>query len=189
MNTIKFNVCPMDASTTTPVVRPASCTLTLTFTAIAQFSPKWQINREPSRNAGRVQIGEQVSLFTQCVPGGKPIQPDSPGTVRIYGGSRGVRSSLLPVETTDNETVGLFRGTFQADNSDSPGRYIALFAFQTTSVPRAEVVNFELLPGGHQLGAVMSTFSADRPDNVVALAHTESGKVTTGRGPYLDEGV
>lgn len=189
MNSVKFNVCPMDAQTTTPVVHPANCGLTLFFNIIARSTPKWQIQRESARNAGRVQIGEQVSLFTQCVPGGKPIQPDTPGRVRIYGGSRGVRSAMLPVETTDNETIGLFRGYFMADNTDSPGRYFALFAFQTDSVPRAEVVGFELLPGGHQLGAVMSTFTAERPDNVVALTHTESGKITTGRGPYLDEGV
>lgn len=189
MNSTKFNVCPMDAQTTTPVVHPVQCAFGLLFTLIPRSTPKWQIQREASRTAGRVQIGEQVSLFTQCVPGGKPIEPDTPGRFRIYGGSRGVRSGYLPVETTDNESIGLFRGTFQADNSDAPGRYFALFAFTTSGDPRAEVVDFELLPGGHQLGSVISSFSAERPDDVVALAHTESGKITTGRGPYLDEGI
>ena len=167
----------------------AVANLRISFGLIAKPIPKWQIQREASRTVGRVQVGENVSLFSQCVPGGKPIQPNEPGRVRIYGGSRRVRSNYLPVEITDNESIGLFRGLFSSDNSDSPGRYFALFSFVADGFPRAEIVDFELLAGGHQLGTVISMFSVERPDNVVALTHTESGKIVTGRGPYLDEGI
>ena len=51
-----------------------------------------------------------MSLFVRCVPGDAPLAPADPGNIRIYGGILGVLSQTLPVETTDAETIGVFRG-------------------------------------------------------------------------------
>ena len=158
------------------------------FTGTAYAKPPWSIQRDPSRYMGRVQVGQPVSLFVRCVPGGAPLAPADPGNIRIYGGILGVLSQTLPVETTDAETIGVFRGTFLADTSDPPGRYMGLIAFVAGDFPREEVVNFELLQGGHDLGAVMSLYSVSRPDATAVMTHMESGKITVGRSPYLDEG-
>lgn len=116
------------------------------------------------------------------------MSPTTAGAYRIYGGPT-VRSGLLPVETTDAATTGLFRGAFAPDNTDMPGRYVALFAFDAISKIRGEVCSLELVPGGHQLGAVISKIGMTRPDANILMCHDESGKITEGRGPYLDEGV
>jgi hypothetical protein len=114
----------------------------------------------------------------------------SAGVFRIYGGVR-VRTGMLPLETTDAETVGLFRGYFKADQTDREGRYSCLVAYQVPGLARAvaECLTFELVPGGHQLGTIMSTFPVIRPVGTTVMAHTESGKMTQGHLPYLDEGV
>lgn len=183
-----MNARTMD-SVTAGTVRIAVCAFNLRFTVRPTCAPAWYIDREGETPAGRVQIGQQVSIFSQCIPGGKPVQPTTAGTVRIYGGTGVVRSAQLPVESTDEDRVGLFRGHFSPDNRDSPGRYVALLAFYAEGHAREEAIAFELIPGGHALGAVISSFSTVKPDATIVLAHTESGKITTGRGPYLDEGI
>ena len=65
---------------------------------------------------------------------------------------------------------------------------MGLIAFVAGDFPREEVVNFELLQGGHDLGAVMSLYSVSRPDATAVMTHMESVFITVGRSPYLDEG-
>ena len=170
-------------------VHPFTVTLTLGWGIQGYFRPKWLIDRQPARYAGRYQIGGRVSIIAKCVPGGKPIQPASAGVMRVYGGSLITRNLQLPVGAGDQNSVGLFRGEFVPDNTDAPGRYFALVAFVANGLPSAEVLSFELVPGGHALGAILAVFSTQRPDTAVVLAHTEAGKITTGRGVYLDEGI
>jgi len=190
VNTHAINVAGFDGTLPSGGwVHPVTATFNFLFGIQAYTRPKWLTDRQPARYVGRYQIGEKVSVFAKCVPGGKSIQPTVAGLMRVYGGSSIVRNAILPVESTDQRSVGLFRGRFTPDNTDSPGRYFALLSFFADGRPRAEVLAFELLPGGNALGAIMSVFSTTRPDNSVLLAHTEAGKVTTGRGAYLDEGV
>lgn len=191
MNSFGTNVCQMDGFTVDHSVKVNFCTFGLNLSLYITASPKWFLDRDTTRYSGRIQVGESVSFFTRCVPGGKPITPDSPGSYRIYspGGFPSVRSGMLPVETTDAESVGIARVAFVPDNRDNPGRYVAIFSFVTSGTPRGEIINFELMRAGHQLGHVLSIFPVSRPDATAIVVHAESGKVTTARGPYLDEGV
>lgn len=181
----------MDGFTVDHSVKVDFCAFGLGLSLYVTAFPKWYIDRDTTRYSGRVQVGESVSFFTRCVPGGKPIIPDSPGSYRIYspGGFPAVRSGMLPVETTDAESVGIARGSFVPDNRDGAGMYIVLFSFVTSGLPRGEIINFELIKAGHQLGHVFSLFPVSRPDATSIVAHSGSGKVITAREPYLDEGV
>lgn len=189
MNKFPTNVAGYDKGLARPI-HIGLASLGITFGMRATVKAAWFADRQLARYVGRCQIGELVSLFSNCIPGGPPAWPESAGTYRIYGGGR-VRHGMLPTETTDEETVGLFRGYFKADHADSPGRYTCLVTYQVSGQPKgvAECLTFELIPGGHQLGAVMSMFPVLRPAGTTVLVHTESGKITQGHVPYLDEGV
>jgi hypothetical protein len=189
MNSYPINVAGYD-KTIAHVIHLGLAALGIRLTLRATAKPPWLAIRELARYGGRCQIGEAVSLFSNCIPGGPPVWPVAAGVFRIYGGGR-VRHGLLPTETTDEETVGLFRGHFKADNADMPGRYTCLIAYQVSGLLRAvsECLAFELVPGGHQLGVIMSMFPVLRPAGISVLTHTESGKITQGHVPYLDEGV
>lgn len=191
MNSFGTNVCQMDGFTVAHSVKVCMASTGIRLSLHVTASPKWLLDRDTARYVGRVQIGEIVSFFARCVPGGKPITPDAPGVYRVYGpaGVPSIRSGRLPVETTDAEAVGLARGSFATDNTDLPGRYVALFSFATSGTPRSEILSFEMIRAGHQLGSILSLFRISRPDSIAIVAHAESGKTITGRGPYLDEGV
>jgi hypothetical protein len=189
-----MNAYPIDVAgydkTIAHVVHLGLAALGIRLSLRATAKPPWLATRELARYVGRCQVGEGVSLFSNCIPGGPPIWPIAAGTFRIYGGVH-VRAGMLPLETTDEETVGLFRGYFKADQTDRPGRYSCLISYRVAGLARAvaECLTFELVPGGHQLGAILSTFPMLRPTGTTVLAHTESGKITQGHLPYLDEGV
>lgn len=189
MNNFPINVAGYDKSLLRPV-HIGLAAFSLVFHLSAAIRPPWFADRVLSRYGGRYQIGEAVGLFSGCIPGGPAVWPQQAGRFRIYGGGR-KRSGLLPTETTDDERIGLFRGYFRADNADQVGRYTCLITYQVAGIATAvaECLVFELVPGGHQLGAIMTTFPMLRPAGTSVLAHTESGKITQGHLPYLDEGV
>jgi hypothetical protein len=191
MNACKLNICPIDAFTGAHDHHAGFAAWSLIFGLRPVGYPKWYGDREDCAYAGRAQIGEEVLIFTRCVPGGQPLMPDRAGVLRIYAASGRARprDSLLPIEVTDPQAVGLFRGLFVADNSDFVGRYLAFITFTTAGIPRAEVQTFELVWGGHQLGSLIALRSIPRPSEDVLIAQTESGRILEGRGFYLDEGA
>lgn len=191
MNAAKLNIHPMDSFTGTHDYHAGFSTFGFTIGMNQVIKPKWYIQRESNSYAGRVQIGETIEILSRCVPGGKPIQPDLPGVIRIYSPSPGPlpANSKIPVEVTDTSVAGLFHGKFVGDNRHFPGYYFCLVSFLTSGIPRSEVLTFELLTGGHQLGPVLSMAVTRRPDDDACIVHMESGKILDGRGPYLDEGL
>ena len=99
-----------------------------------------------------------------------------------------VRSFLVPDDQTSGGATGAFRGTFVPGSGDSPARYVALFAYTIDGQPKVQVSPFEILPGGHTSGHVLSEFVTSQPSGQSFLAHQGSGRVSLGLRPYLDNG-
>lgn len=142
-----------------------------------------------SRWIGRYQVGQRIGLAVVCIGPRGPTQPDSVPVVRILSPGRTGRGFPVPVEATDRDTPGLFRGTFVPGPNDGPGSYVALFTYLVGGLPVAALTTFEVVPGGHPSGAICSQIAVSQPDAIALIAHTGSGQILVGRGPYLDDGT
>lgn len=138
---------------------------------------------------GRYQVGDRIGLSVVCVGPTGPVRPDATPVVRILSPGLTGRGFQVPVEPTDRETPAVFRCTFTPGVGDVPGCYVAVFTYVIGGFPATALSVFEVVPGGHPSGSIISQYALPNPDAVALIAHTESGRLMTGRGPYLDDGV
>lgn len=141
------------------------------------------------QSLARYQIGEPIGISFQCLGTLGPVQPDTVPTLRILSPTLTSRGDLVPPDVTDPDAIGLFRYRFTPGSRDQPGRYVALFTYATLGQPRCAIAVFEIVPGGHPSGAIVSQATIPAPDAIAFIAHADCGRILTGRGPYLDEGV
>lgn len=142
---------------------------------------------------GRVQVGASINFELQCVMGRglsptAVAMPDLTPAARIYSTVAPLRVRPMPVDNSTGSAVGIFRRSFQPGPIDSPGRYCVLFAWRVQGHPVSELAMFEVIPGGHPNGAVMTTCNFRQPGGTSFIAHQESGRVTRGLRPFLDPG-
>ena len=138
---------------------------------------------------GRYQVGERVGLSILCVGPIGPTRPDTVPIVRILSPGLTSRGFQVPVEPTDRETPSLFRGTFTPGPADRPGIYVAVFTYCVGGLPASSLTVFEVVPGGHSSGAILSQLAIPKPDSIAVIAHAEAGRLLSGLSPYLDDGV
>jgi hypothetical protein len=143
--------------------------------------------------AGRCQVGEDLWLTIQTVGqtsrSSGTVLPDAAPRVRIYvAPDSPVRTLVLPIDHSSGGSRGVFRGSFRPAGTAGPGRYWALTLYRATGLTREAIAAFEVVPGGHRNGVVMTTTHVTQPAGVALLAHHEAGVVTRGLRPYLDHG-
>ena len=138
---------------------------------------------------GRYQVGERIGLAVICVGPRGPVRPDATPLVRILSPGRTARGRQVPVDPTDRDTPSLFRADFTPGPDDGPGIYVAVFTYSVGGFAASSCTAFEVVPGGHPSGTVISQLAIPNPDSIALIAHTEAGRLLSGRGPYIDDGV
>jgi hypothetical protein len=144
--------------------------------------------------AGRCQVGEDLWLAVQSIgltrKSSAVARSDAAPVVRVYAesGGRPVRTLVLPIDHSSGGSRGVFRGPFRPGGPDVPGHYWAVVLYLVGGLLREAIAAFDVVPGGHRNGAIMTTFHFVQPAGGSFLAHHEAGTVTSGLRPYLDRG-
>lgn len=180
-----FTLAPT-ASAVSAFVRSASASMV--FTVSASFAEA-QAVAPPGGYVGRHQVGREVTLHVQCLNlDGEPAAPAAAPVARVYRDGVLVRSLRIPLDD-DPESAGRFRGRMLLVEGDGPGRYAVVYLYAIG----AEVVvgsdTFEVAAGGDPHGVVLAASVLSRPDGDAVVAHLGSGRLASGRTPYLDEGI
>jgi hypothetical protein len=144
--------------------------------------------------AGRCQVGRDLWLAVQSIgrtsQSSAVVRSDAAPVVRVYAesGGRPVRTLVLPIDHSSGGSRGVFRGPFRPGGSDVPRHYWAVVMYLVGGLLRETIASFDVVPGGHRNGAIMTTFHFVQPAGGSFLAHHEAGTVTSGLRPYLDRG-
>lgn len=136
---------------------------------------------------GRYQVGATVLLYIECKnASGAPTLPDQPVQYKVFaaGSTVPVEAHLMPIEDRYIVT-GLFRSTQFLGRLYSPGMYQVVYYYSLSGSPVAETDNFEIVGGGGQLGAVVSTYFYNRPEAKFVIQGLESGQILKGRNPTV----
>ena len=136
---------------------------------------------------GRFQTGQTVPLYLECRNSSKqPVLPDRPPQYKVFaaGSTSPVEAHLMPIE--DRYTVtGLFRSTQFLGRLYSTGMYQVCYYYNLSGTPVIETDNFEIVPGGGNLGSVVSTYFYSRPEADYIIQGIESGEILKGRNPTV----
>lgn len=143
---------------------------------------------EQSGFLGRVQQGQELSLFLQCVDaGGTPADPAAGPRASIY------RDAAPPVfvETVElaadlrGVQAGVFRrALFLGGLYGTAGRHLVVLKYtDPNGAAHHDCATFVLLPGGSPDGAVISMRYVERPDASYLIWQTDAGRLVRGRNP------
>ena len=166
----------------------ASAAANIRFRATALASGGRQVTTLDHRYIGRYQVGEPVTLHCQCVSAVTEVVPDAPPVARIYREWALQAAVLLPKDNTTPKAVGRFRGTFILGPDARPGLYTVVTSYLVSGNPRALYDTFEVVPGGHPSGRVLSLCVAGEPAENATIAHLSLGRLEVGTNPILDKG-
>ena len=107
-----------------------------------------------------------------------------PGLQRL-----GVQAAvLLPKDNTTPKAIGRFRGLFPLGANHAPGLYTVVYSYLVSGNPRTLYDTFEVLPGGHPSGHVLSLCVTGEPAENATIAHLSGGRLQVGINPILDKG-
>lgn len=143
--------------------------------------------------SGRCQVGDDLAFGFQAVGTSKTSSagalPDRAPVVRIYrAATRVLHAFPVPADRSSGGAKSVFRGDFRPGPVDRPDRYWAIIQYLTAGLIRSAVAVFEVVPGGHRNGPVMTMSHFAQPSGTSFIAHHEAGIVTRGLRPYLDRG-
>ena len=169
-------------------ITAAAASATIRFRATALASGGRQVTTLDHRYIGRYQVGEPVTLHCQCVSAVTEVVPDAPPVARIYREWALQAAVLLPKDNTTPKAVGRFRGTFILGPDARPGLYTVVTSYLVSGNPRALYDTFEVVPGGHPSGRVLSLCVAGEPAENATIAHLSLGRLEVGTNPILDKG-
>lgn len=136
---------------------------------------------------GRFSLGQTVPLYLQCRNSSKaPTVPDLPPQYKVFaaGSTVPVEAHLMPIEDRYVFTA-LFRSTQFLGRLYAVGMYQVVYNYSISGSPVAEADCFEIVGGGGNLGAVISTYFYQRPEANYVIQGLESGEILKGRNPSV----
>lgn len=135
---------------------------------------------------GRTQLGQTLPLWLQCCnASGVPTVPDDPPSVRVYAGASLVTAGEMPVHDRYQQT-GLFFLPLFLGSGFTTGSCQAVFLYRVSSFYGLEAVNFDIVAGGHQDGAVTGLYYYQRPQaDFLVQVLGETGQIVKGRNPQV----
>ena|ERR1700694_592175 len=137
---------------------------------------------------GRFQLGDLLPLSalgrTASGPAGLPTLPALAPTARIYGPSGFVEQVSLQIRDRYDLTAFFFR-ELPLGGKYATGRYQAVIQMTVGGLAQSADVAWEILPGGHYDGAVLSMKVFRTPAANFALAQCDGGRIIRRRNPRL----
>lgn len=107
---------------------------------------------------GRGILGDELFLGVQCSDA-----PDAAPEMRIYT-EAGVLVTTKQLPPLDRSATGLFGYMLPLGTGFSTGRHYARYTYAVSGDQRSELDAFEILPGGHADGQIISMAFLERPD-------------------------
>ncbi len=135
---------------------------------------------------GRFQLGDIVPLFLLArTAGGTPSPVAAPPTVEVWSSAGDkVVSKEMPI--IDRYTYdGTFLLPVALGAGFVAGVYTVVYHFTIGSYYGIETANFEVMPGGHTDGTVVSMYFYERPQARFIVQQLDSGLMIQGRNPSL----
>lgn len=134
---------------------------------------------------GNVQLGQEVVLGLQCVnASGVPVRPDSAPVIDVYAPGHVVAGKKIPIMDKADAT-GYFQYGLFLDLKFSEGPAIVTYRYTAGAFEGFEEDTFDIVPGGHPDGSVISLSWFHRPHANFLVAQLTSGKLVKGRNPSL----
>jgi hypothetical protein len=134
---------------------------------------------------GRFQLGFEVPLGVLCVNGSDtPVAPTAAPLMEVYSASALVLSKRIP--PLDRAAVtGLFQYGLFLGPLFSTGAHTVVYHWASGGTSYASADTFEIIPGGHQDGAVISLYFYERPGARFLVQQLDAGKLVRGRNPRV----
>lgn len=134
---------------------------------------------------GRYPLGVEIPLSLQCVNGsGVPALPTEAPTADVWSSSAKIRTLAVPPLDPSGVTAyfsyRLFLGSLFA-----VGLYRVFYRYRIGSFSNIVEDAFEIIPGGHQDGAVISLYGFLRPQATYLVQQLDSGKLVRGKNPRV----
>lgn len=137
---------------------------------------------------GRIQIGHHLNFFLQTVDGsGNPAMPDTNPFLKIFSPANAiVLAAKVPVVDRRID-LGLFRACiflgFPLEFTE--GQHSWTFSYVVGGTAKTETGTFEIIPGGHEDGCILSMYYLHKPEKDSLVMQVESGKVIRKSNPRI----
>lgn len=135
---------------------------------------------------GRYQLGQTVPLRVQTLNANSvAATPDDVPTVKLWdaAGNRVLTAKMPAVERYIQ--TGRFLLPVFLNGQFAAGLYQAVYYYGIAGYHGLESDTFEVLPGGHADGSVISMYFLDRPQARYIVYQTDAGVLIQGRNPTV----
>jgi hypothetical protein len=135
---------------------------------------------------GRQQLGTEITLTVLCVDGnGAPVAPTNAPMMEVYdsAGNQITGKRIPPLEQA--VVTGLFQYNLFLGALFSAGTYTVVYRWVSGGNHYGEMDTFEIIPGGHADGSVISLYFYERPGARFLVQQLDSGKLVQGKNPRV----
>jgi len=133
---------------------------------------------------GEYQLGDLLPVVLWVRSGKTPTLPDAPPRAIIYSSTAQVESFLLPIVDQREETA-IFHRQAALDGKYSTGQHVIQLVYAISSVVKAEIHRFNVLPGGNANGTgIAMEYFAVQPIRYL-LVQNDSGALIRRKNPVL----
>ena len=138
------------------------------------------------RHTGRYRLGDELPVLLRC---GLGRSDDRPGShpyfeIRTIAGVRTAHGRIAADE--QQQFRGFFRQPVRLESPHRPGRHVVIYRWRdSTGTVRQQVELFDIVPGGHVGGNIISMHPIDRPHANYLLFHSDSGQLSRGVNPRV----
>lgn len=134
---------------------------------------------------GRYFQGQTIDLRVQARDvNGTPAAVAAAPVVKVWRGATLLLNAPMPV-LDRYQVTGLFHLPLFLGGAYTAGNYQVVYYYVAGSRRGVEVDGFEVTPGGHGDGDVISMYFLDRPDARFLVQKLTSGKIIQGRNPTV----
>jgi hypothetical protein len=135
---------------------------------------------------GRYQQGDRLPLRVFCSDADDaPVEPDEAPRATIWSTASICASNIWIPPIHRTASPGLFQYPLHLDSRFPAEYYTAEISWKVNGAPRATIVHFEVVGGGHPDGAVISMYAFSRPQAEFLVFQTDAAKIFKGRNPSV----
>lgn len=134
---------------------------------------------------GRHILGTEVPLGCLTTnAAGTPTNPDDCPLMEVRSSSGLVLARRIP-RIDHAAAAGLFQVKQFLGADFAAGRYSVLYGWTVGGTAFGALDEFEVIPGGHADGSVISMYFYDRPHGDFVVHQLDGGKIRRGRNPRV----